>query len=63
MITSNSDLKYEPGTVIDLGKQGIEVSTGDGSVFLTKVQPAGKKALDASQFMLGGVMKKGTVLL
>lgn len=61
--TSNSDLKYEPGTVIDLGKQGIEVSTGDGSVFLTKIQPAGKKAMDASQFIVGGVMKKGTVLL
>jgi methionyl-tRNA formyltransferase len=61
--SSNTDLSYEPGTVIGLTKQGIEVSTGDGSVFLTIVQPAGKKAMDAGQFMLGGVMKKGTVLL
>lgn len=61
--STNTDLTYEPGTVIGLTKEGIEVSTGDGSVFLTKVQPAGKKAMDANQFMLGGVMKKGTVLL
>ncbi|WP_334071768.1 MULTISPECIES: methionyl-tRNA formyltransferase [Paenibacillus] len=51
-----------PGTVLDLSPAGIEVQTGDGSVLLTRVQPAGKKAMDASEFIRGGVMKKGTVL-
>ncbi|MFD3258631.1 methionyl-tRNA formyltransferase [Paenibacillus lentus] len=51
-----------PGTVLHLSEQGIEVKTGDGSVLLTKVQPAGKKAMDASEFIRGGVMQTGTVL-
>ncbi len=51
-----------PGTVLELSSDGIEVKTGDGSVLLTRVQPAGKKAMDASEFIRGGVMKKGTVL-
>ena len=57
---SSSDVA--PGTVLDLSAQGIEVKTGDGSVWLTRVQPAGKKAMEASEFIRGGVMKKGTVL-
>ncbi|MGZ7443804.1 methionyl-tRNA formyltransferase [Paenibacillus sp. TH7-28] len=51
-----------PGTVLDLSARGIEVQTGDGSVLLTRVQPAGKKAMEAAEFVRGGVMKKGTVL-
>lgn len=51
-----------PGTVLDLSAAGIEVKTGDGSVLLTRIQPAGKKAMDAAEFIRGGVMKKGTVL-
>jgi len=51
-----------PGTVLELSEQGIEVKTGDGSVWLTRVQPAGKKAMEAAEFIRGGVMKKGAVL-
>ncbi|MNJ74284.1 Methionyl-tRNA formyltransferase [compost metagenome] len=51
-----------PGTVLNLSEQGIEVKTGDGSVLLTRIQPSGKKAMDASEFIRGGVMKTGTVL-
>ncbi|WP_433946275.1 methionyl-tRNA formyltransferase [Paenibacillus sp. SN-8-1] len=50
-----------PGTVLDFTDQGIEVKTGDGSVILTKVQPAGKKAMEAAEFLRGGVLKKGEV--
>ncbi|MNK08725.1 Methionyl-tRNA formyltransferase [compost metagenome] len=50
-----------PGTVLGFTDQGIEVQTGDGSVILTKVQPAGKKAMDAAEFLRGGVLKKGEV--
>ncbi|AZK46991.1 methionyl-tRNA formyltransferase [Paenibacillus lentus] len=52
-----------PGTVLNLSEQGIEVKTGDGSVLLTRVQPAGKRAMDASEFIRGGVMQPGTVLV
>jgi methionyl-tRNA formyltransferase len=51
-----------PGTVLELSAQGIKVKTGDGAVWLTRVQPAGKKAMEAGDFIRGGVMQVGTVL-
>ncbi|MFB5759448.1 methionyl-tRNA formyltransferase [Paenibacillus medicaginis] len=51
-----------PGTVLKLTDEGIEVRTGDGSLWLTEVQPAGKKTMAAGQFGRGGQMKPGTVL-
>lgn len=51
-----------PGTVLNVAEQGIEVKTGDGSVLLTRIQPAGKKAMEAAEFIRGGQMKPGEVL-
>lgn len=51
-----------PGTVLQLNEGGIEVRTGDGSIWLREVQPAGKKAMDAGSFARGGQMKIGTIL-
>jgi methionyl-tRNA formyltransferase len=51
-----------PGTVLQISEDGIEVLTGDGTLWLTEIQPAGKKAMDAAQFRLGGTMHAGTVL-
>ncbi|MNB66709.1 Methionyl-tRNA formyltransferase [compost metagenome] len=51
-----------PGTVLSAGPKGIEVKTGDGSLLLLQVQPAGKKAMNAGDFARGGLMKSGTVL-
>lgn len=61
-VLSSAASGQAPGTVLDLSERGIEVKTGDGSVLLTRVQPAGKKAMEATEFIRGGVMKKGTVL-
>ncbi|WP_342551933.1 methionyl-tRNA formyltransferase [Paenibacillus sp. FSL R7-0652] len=52
----------EPGTVLQLNKSGIEVKTGDGSLWLTEVQPAGKKVMQAADFARGGTLKPGMVL-
>lgn len=52
-----------PGTVLHVSEQGIEVKTGDGSVLLTRIQPAGKKAMEAAEFVRGGQMKPGEILL
>src|SRR5690606_10449692 len=41
-------LAAAPGTVLEAGAGGIRVRTGDGSLVLTQVQPAGKKALPAA---------------
>ena len=55
--------KVAPGTVVSSGKEGIGVACGDGGVLLlTKVQLPGKKAMDASAFLLGHTVETGTVL-
>ncbi|OKP80077.1 methionyl-tRNA formyltransferase [Paenibacillus sp. P3E] len=51
-----------PGTVLAVSDDGVEVVTSDGSLLLTSVQPAGKKAMTAADFSRGAVMKPGTVL-
>ena len=52
-----------PGTVVSAGKEGIGVACGDGCVLLLKkVQLPGKKAMDASAFLLGHTVETGTVL-
>lgn len=53
----------EPGTVLSINEQGVEVKTGDGSILLTLVQPAGKKVMSAADFSRGAAMKPGTVLI
>ncbi|MEK4275263.1 methionyl-tRNA formyltransferase [Paenibacillus sp. FSL R7-0026] len=60
--TSSDAGQAEPGTVLQLNKAGIEVRTGNGSLWLTEVQPAGKKVMQAADFARGGTLKPGTVL-
>ncbi|MEJ9218770.1 methionyl-tRNA formyltransferase [Paenibacillus glucanolyticus] len=52
----------QPGTVLGLHEEGIVVKTGDGSLTLLIVQPSGKKAMDAAQFVRGTSLAVGTVL-
>ncbi|WP_312952804.1 methionyl-tRNA formyltransferase [Superficieibacter sp.] len=40
-----------PGTIIDAGKQGIQVATRDGVLNLESLQPAGKKAMSAQDLL------------
>ncbi|UQZ87250.1 Methionyl-tRNA formyltransferase [Paenibacillus konkukensis] len=51
-----------PGTVLSADERGIVVAAGAGAVTITELQPAGKKAMDAAQFVRGGQLKAGTVL-
>jgi methionyl-tRNA formyltransferase len=50
-----------PGTVLQSGAEGIEVRTGDGTLWLTNIQPAGKKAMDVTEFLRGSAIPEGTV--
>jgi len=43
----------EPGTVLEVSPNGIEVACGKGILRLLEVQPAGKKRLSASDFVRG----------
>ncbi|WP_274361549.1 methionyl-tRNA formyltransferase [Paenibacillus thermotolerans] len=48
-----------PGTVVTADGDGIRVAAGDGILRLLTVQPAGKKALPAADFVRGGQLKAG----
>jgi methionyl-tRNA formyltransferase len=52
----------KPGTVLSITDEGIEVAVSGGTVWLTEVQPAGKKAMPVSEFRKGTAMTPGTVL-
>lgn len=51
-----------PGTVLEVGPGGILVAAGKGTLKITELQPAGKKAMDAATFVRGGQLTPGTVL-
>jgi methionyl-tRNA formyltransferase len=51
-----------PGTIVSLSEAGIQVAAGEGVLTITELQPAGKKAMNAAQFVRGGRLTVGTVL-
>lgn len=55
-------LALAPGAVLETGNDGIRIRTDDGSLLLTVVQPAGKKALQASEYARGARLATGTML-
>ena len=56
--------KYDPmkenGTIIGIYDDGFGVKTSNGEIVITKVQPEGKKAMDAKSF-INGEINKGLV--
>lgn len=51
-----------PGTVLNSTEKGIEVKTGDGSIWIHELQPSGKKRMQAEQFHRGTQIAEGTKL-
>ncbi|MBD2871451.1 methionyl-tRNA formyltransferase [Paenibacillus arenilitoris] len=51
-----------PGTVLAAGGDGIRVQTGEGVLVLKEIQPAGKKAMNAAEWLKGARLEAGTVL-
>ena len=50
----------EPGAVLSLGKQGIEIACGDGwSIVITELQPDGGKRMSATAYLAGHPVKTG----
>ncbi|WP_338555821.1 methionyl-tRNA formyltransferase [Paenibacillus sp. KS-LC4] len=50
-----------PGTVREASGAGIAVQTGAGVIVLTQIQPAGKKAMSAADWLKGSRLAEGTV--
>ncbi|MEE1132179.1 MAG: methionyl-tRNA formyltransferase [Caryophanon sp.] len=42
-----------PGTVVDIQKDQFGVATGDGVLYITDLQPAGKKRMSATDYLRG----------
>lgn len=51
-----------PGIVIDCGKEGPLIATGEGALRLLAVQPEGKKTMDGGAYLCGNAMKVGEQL-
>lgn len=49
----------EPGKVISEGECGIEIATGDGTLFLTEIQVPGKRRMSAREYLRGNRVLKG----
>lgn len=62
ILTESSD--QEAGTVIACDKKGIDISCGEGTLRLLKLQPSGSKAMDVAAFMNGHAkqLPVGTIL-
>jgi len=49
----------EPGTVLNVGMDGIIVAAGKGAVVIQELQPYGKKRMTAAEFVRGRNMEPG----
>nr|WP_091348951.1 methionyl-tRNA formyltransferase [Anaerobranca gottschalkii] len=49
----------EPGTIVEITKEGIVVETGEGSILIKEVQPANKDKMDSYSYVNGYKIKRG----
>lgn len=49
-----------PGTVLAVGPEGLEVACGEGSLVLLGLQPEGKRAMAAREFLAGRKVQVGS---
>ena len=59
---AEGDGTFLPGQVISAGREGIRVACGEGSVMIKVLQAPGKKAMDASAYLLGNPVEEGSFL-
>ena len=49
----------QPGTVVDVTRDAIEVATGDGRIALTEVQAEGRRPMSTRDFLAGRTVRPG----
>ncbi len=52
----------KPGTVIDAGKDGIDIVTGSGIFRIITLQPEGKREMSATEFLAGHIVSFGDTM-
>lgn len=60
VINKNSDKK--PGTILSVDKEGIEVSTGKGSIQIKEIQMSGKKRMEVHEYIKGNNINTDVIL-
>jgi methionyl-tRNA formyltransferase len=53
------DASNEPGTVVEVAKDEFVIAAGSGSLVVRELQPAGKRAMPAGEFLRGYQVKVG----
>jgi methionyl-tRNA formyltransferase len=52
----------EPGTIVSVGKQGIEVACGVGLILIEEIQMPNKKRMHVSEYIKGNTIEIGKIL-
>lgn len=53
MTSSHAEPGVKPGEVYGIDKQGFSIATGDGGIRILTLQPEGKRAMSAGEFLRG----------
>ena len=56
------DSDAAPGTVIQIDKRGLLISTGHNCLLVKEIQPEGKKRMSVESFICGSTIPAGTIL-
>lgn len=66
LITAGQDLEWTgdqgPGTVVDAGRDGIDIVTGSGIFRIITLVPEGKREMTAAEFLAGHVVSFGDIM-
>ena len=54
--------EYEPGTIIEVDKEGIHVQTGNGILIIKEIQAPNKKRMPVSEYIKGNTIEAGKLL-
>lgn len=58
----NEKSSKEVGTIIEVSKEGLKVSTGSGVLLIEEIQFPGKKPLKVKDFIIGNKIDEGSIL-
>lgn len=62
VLSNIEENSVRPGLIAGFGQEGILLATGQGFILLESLQPAGKKAMDHTDFINGYQVHEGEVL-
>lgn len=62
MLAAGNDVNIVPGMIIRVTKKNFAVACGENALIIKKLQPEGKKLMDAAAFLAGNKLEIGQVL-